>query len=298
MNKYKLIKEYPGSRKLGCIIESDGGSGYDIPDNDSKNCTNFTEASFYPIDQPEFWEKVIEKDYEILSYYAKGISGKEVDYVNPNYIWKPQSSNSWVRFVNSKFVTAPYTTEEISNHSGYGIHSVIRLSDGEIFTVGDITKSEGKVINEFEIKDNELKVWIVNPAYSCPSKGGHHPMDGGNMGWNHLKNIHLYKKPLFTTEDDIDIFESDTFYFVKFKRGTSIGDIYTVQTTFNRGLQGFRYEPEIEKYFSTEEEARGYIFMNKPCLSMQDLIDVKIISTNKSKFKTLIEKLVKFKLKP
>ena len=46
--KYILKKEYPGSPKLGNIID---------------NLENDWIENY-----PEFWEEVVEKDYEILSY--------------------------------------------------------------------------------------------------------------------------------------------------------------------------------------------------------------------------------------
>ena len=58
MKKYKLIKEYPGSPELGTSIDMV------TPD------TYFTYHNSKPIqlkDYPEYWEEVVEKDYEILT---------------------------------------------------------------------------------------------------------------------------------------------------------------------------------------------------------------------------------------
>lgn len=52
MKKYKLIKKYPGSPKLGFIIEN----GY--------YCD---QLYINPKDYPNNWQEVVEKDYEILS---------------------------------------------------------------------------------------------------------------------------------------------------------------------------------------------------------------------------------------
>ena len=63
MTKYKLIKEYPGSPKLGFEISE-------------RYCATIKEGNFLTpspiswvdvINNPEFWQKIEEKDYEILS---------------------------------------------------------------------------------------------------------------------------------------------------------------------------------------------------------------------------------------
>src|SRR5690606_32045441 len=85
----------------------------------------------------------------------------------------------------------------------YPIYSVKRLSDGEIFTIGDDcitrTKHYGK-IKLFEICNDKLYIKSdqnISSAYTC------------NI--NDLKPI---KKPLFTTEDGVDVFENDVYYRV------------------------------------------------------------------------------------
>lgn len=74
-----------------------------------------------------FWEEIVEKDYEILSYYAKNIGGKGDNYVDPTYIWIEtyKGNGKWSR---GGHITAPYSTNEMENHNGYGIHSIKRLS--------------------------------------------------------------------------------------------------------------------------------------------------------------------------
>ena len=51
--KYKLIKKFPGSAPVGTIIDLD-----DVAFGITCNYTNY----------PEFWEEIIEKDYERLLY--------------------------------------------------------------------------------------------------------------------------------------------------------------------------------------------------------------------------------------
>ena len=97
--KYKLIRTYPGSLKLNTIIEIH-------PEQ---------ETGYYS-ENIQFWQEVIEKDYEILATVGDNDSLKQT------------------------------------------IYSVKRLSDGEIFTIGDTVKCEdckGK-ITLLEIYDNDI----------------------------------------------------------------------------------------------------------------------------------------------
>ena len=98
--KYKLIKEYPGSPELGIIAEE----------------------RYVMKDQPEYWEEVVEKDYEIL----------------------------------------------ISRVVPQEILSVKRLSDGEVFTIGDevmwdLTQLPGQTQFRFLSKDNITSVYNLIP---------------------------------------------------------------------------------------------------------------------------------------
>ena len=82
--RYKLIKKFPGSAPVGTIIDLD-----DVAFGITCNYTNY----------PEFWEEIVEKDYEILEY--KSIQGLHCEkgqycfdvvsqYGNPNewFIYK------------------------------------------------------------------------------------------------------------------------------------------------------------------------------------------------------------------
>ena len=121
MKKYKLIKTYPNSPALGTIISADKGTniyfhkGFQI-------C--------YPDKFTEFWEEVVEKDYEILKQ----------EYV-PGYCYHGNQ-----------------------NPNQYKIISIKRFSDGEVFTIGDNTnfgkiqgfniKNSSKLIIEYYRKGN------------------------------------------------------------------------------------------------------------------------------------------------
>jgi hypothetical protein len=120
--KYKLIKKYPGSDPVGTIVTGYGKDGWY-----SKGPGGKTYDWTLVVYNPEYWEEVVEKDYEILSFKQdSGITD----------LWT-KFSGGWSRNVNGYPATAPYTLEDILKNNLYTIHSVKRLSDGEVFTVGD-----------------------------------------------------------------------------------------------------------------------------------------------------------------
>ena len=243
--KYILKKEYPGSPKLGTIINDSkttlGISYYE-------NCKGFIE------NYPEFWELVVEKDYEILEL-------------------------SLQRSIKHQIVSALENSEDYTisllSCNGNKIHSVKRLFDGEIFTIGDKIDF---VINSNLRKDtiHKIKSIELNPNGIV--------FRAENSSWsNYLNEISKIKKPLFTTEDGLDIFEGMSFYYVCQEL-----ELYnTICCTDEKKYKN-------AKQFSTKEKAEEYILLNKPCLSYNEVLNATKIR-NKNTFETL-KNLVKSKI--
>jgi hypothetical protein len=216
MKKYKLIKEYLGSREVGTIVEKCTFTGSGVIGNNKlyTNRKGFGVES--PENYPEFWEEVIEKDYEIISYVAKD---------NPTNI----------------------TTKRRGAHlheEYWTIHKVKRLSDGEVFTVGDSVKvyeySYIKNITEIIINSNPLVkegIWLRYDS-----------------GSSHLSHATKAKQPIFLTHDGKDIFAGDIVWYVNKENLYHDHAIVISQSTFNSN---------IHAYFLTEEEAKEYIKKNK-----------------------------------
>jgi hypothetical protein len=218
--KYKIIKEYPGSPSLGCVI--------------NKETLNWSAIKNYS----EFWEEVIEKDYEILSILIR-------------------RSDKHQQTIVSSTDSDDYITSLI-NCDGNSIHSIKRLSDGEIFTIGDNVKSSTcnvpNTILSIELINNKIRVYPRNSFY-------------------YLNDVKKVKQPLFKTEDGVDIFESDKTYYVfndlthqcnsSFQNKWEVLGGYVQNYNFNKGN-------EYYKVFSTKEKAEEYIVNNKPCLSLND----------------------------
>ena len=240
--KYKLIKLLPfeNSPRIGYTSE---------PHLSQKDEDHYWNGLWFnPENYPEFWEEVVEKDYEILS--LKSIhSTIVIDYKNGGgaYIKGTfeaiyKSKDKWIKsFLTSKV---------------WVIHSVKRLSDGEVFTISD--KTNFGLISKIVINNNSLSFYFEQK--SC--------------GYN-LQTL-IKWKPLFTTEDGVDIFEGDYYYYFRFH-----------SWTFDKAIanQKFHSQDKLSSnslYFSTKEKAEEYILLNKPCLSYGDVQEyLKIKDCNK-----------------
>lgn len=246
MKTYRLIKIYPGSKELGYILKQ-VNNGQDKPNNYYQNGIWFN-----PSEHPEHWQEVkevVEKDYLITGYYQK-----------PNNIHINPIGNFSKGF-----------------ETDYEIYQVKRISDGEVFTIGDkaINNTYSQycgIISEIFIKDNKLQLYLSETI-------------AGNMSL-FLNNAKKHKQPLFTTEDGVDIFEGSDFYSTR-KDGS--GSIIK--------YNGHHLEPASKKCkdfvdFSTKEKAEEYILMNKPCLSFSDIYD-----NLKIKDREFVLKFIKSKIK-
>lgn len=212
MKKYRLIREYPGSPKLGTIL---------------------THEELQYCNWNEYYQEVVEKDYKILSL-ARFCS------IKPTITDVSDYGDGYI--------------EALLKCDNARIHSVKR-NDGEIFTIGD------KVFSEY-VNYTINKIGIVNDKCMVSALYDTNNPNGSRLHYN-LNNLKKAKQPLFTTEDGVDIFDGDYSYGVHNSKFdiVAIKHINTVYVTDNF----------IE--FSTKEKAEEYILMNKPCLSINDIIN-------------------------
>jgi hypothetical protein len=220
MKKIKLIKLYPGSPKnLGITLTPK----VDVNNNDANNF--YWEGSWFnPSDFPEFWEEVIEKDYEVL----------------------------------------------ISKVVPQEILSVKRLSDGEVFTVGDRAMTQGSrgghSIRQFRVKQ---KCNVRTPMPGIFIKDG---IDRIWIDWeegcggNWLESTEKLKQPIFLTHDGKDIFPEDTVWYVN-KENLYYNYIITQATV--------TFRSDINAYFLTKEAASDYINKNKVLFTTEDGVGIK-----------------------
>lgn len=247
--KYKLIKTYPGSPKLNSEITNkkiECPNWYYL----SNACLSIVEN---PENYPEFWELVVEKDYEILSYIT--VESEIIKYKDLD--------------INDDCNCDKYLK----------IHSIKRLSDNQIFTIGDFVNN--RTISSFSLN------WIQTGfKIHCDNVGKGNINDGCFFELKDLKHI---KQPLFTTEDGVDIFEGDEYYYIN----SNFNDPWKIINTKADCPDIINKNDLNYKRFSTKEKAEEYILLNKPCLSINDIIkNLTIIDGIKT-----LQDLVKSKIK-
>lgn len=214
-----------------------------------------------------YWEEVVEQEYEILSYECLNRSG---ECSEPRQIFHKE--------INGLFTCNKVTLSEegIKRNfyekgiSGFIIHSIKRLSDGEIFTVGNFVnfntgtgicytysnevtpnKSYGRhcKITSIKVSDNKLKILTdYNPFY--------YSIDS----FSKIKHI-------LTTEDGVKVIEG--IYVFSVSKNFSINKNIAGNTVFKDCL-----------VFSTKEKAEEYILENKPCLSIAEIKNISAVTDN------------------
>ena len=234
-NRYRLVKEYPGSPKLGTIL---------------------THEELQYCNWNEYYQKVIEKDYKILSL-------ARLCTIKPTITDVSDYGDGYI--------------EALLKYDKARIHSVKR-NDGEIFTIGD------KVVG---YNNSIAKIKTIDLVGEISLNIGTDKSEGFS-----LNNIKKAKQPLFTTEDSVDIYEGDTYWWVntnfweaRKEKITNIREHNAQETGYNVGGN-----------FSTKEKAEEYILYNKPLLTLKDIEELLCKNTSSyflEKFKKRAQKLNK-----
>lgn len=294
MKKYKLIKEYPGSIKLGEILEVDEHAGYiTVSIFCLKDGVRTAIPKSFVLQYPEYWQEVIEKDYEILSF--KSTNGNcfcGIDIVvldkNGNYSWNHPIAMNFSTIGLEKFI----------NNPDWSIHSAKRLSDGKIFTIGDKVKYSNEnsfIINYFTAFDKDKSQIVAGNLIA------NHPDEAE---WSVISKINHCKQPLFTTEDGVEIFEGDEYYFtnnVEFNLEKPYSKIRNKKAAIT-DIEAEKNYPNTWKNFSTKKAAEEYIIMNNPCLSLNDIENTWSTMTGdtnvfRNTFRNVLKNTIKSKLK-
>jgi hypothetical protein len=159
------------------------------------------------------------------------------------------------RYKNDEWDRSWTYNELLNNPKGYSIHSVKRLSDGSIWTIGDqiewATCNNHGTIEGFEVSPRNNQ--MLAKHYS-----------GGVSIMNIRKQT---IEPLFTTEDGVEIFHEHYMVWVVNSAWALMHKSVTQKLLWDD-------RPELEgcfKYFSTEEAANDYVNCNKPALCVKDI---------------------------
>ncbi len=224
------MKKYKHKKTGDIVLLSDNTNGAHI---------SFLGDQIIPrryIENSNDWEEIVEKDYQILSYYDKA---------NECY-YKPDSQlkGKWCK----RDGEAPFFTEDkLTDYCN--IHSIKRLSDGEVFTIGD-------TVDGFFDKE----CIISSIKFDCVDKLRlFYDKDCRNMNLSDAKHT---KQPLFTTEDGVEIFEENIPLFIVAKDSYYLADVESSKSYRNA---------EKWYWFSTKEKAQEYIDYNKPKYSLKDI---------------------------
>jgi len=199
---------------------------------------------------PEFWEEVEEKNYEILKVKA----------APTHYAY---SLNTF----NSRIFDYDATNK---NLDVWDIYSVKRLSDNEVFTVGDIVeisfdKSKYDTCyacsnqNNTKGKIKDIQISSDNNDLHTHESAPHGLYFRINTYWIPLQYIDVIKELLFTTEDDIDIYKNDKYWLV-------------TEGLYIRSTHGGNTDlPEYRARFSTKKKAEQYVDYHRVKFSEKDI---------------------------
>lgn len=310
MKEYKLLKKYPSlatdwevGMKVGL---GDRNYGYSPCAGNYSDCRKLDNSEVE--NNSEFWEEVVEKDYEILSF------------LNPDNKEEYTFECGVLFAYAGSYRSLSYCMEH------YKIQSVKRLSDGHIFQIGNRAKTAGKsnyshIITSFEVKQKITGKHIDNTwIYDGVDRIWLNWEE--NAGGNWLESSEKVKEPLFIPFDGEKIYKGHAFYAVDnyfnewyipcygsdnleipsswvifadknkaeeyirtFKNYKTVdgkqikeGDVFycydnkrfkCIETKFGQ----FKSSKWDGKRYRTKEEVEELILMNKPCLSLNDLLD-------------------------
>lgn len=203
---------------------------------------------------PEFFEEIRDLDYKVLKLRSLVTNDVIVSVKNNlNEIYDLTGSFS-------------YSLKEIIEnwcvkYKSWEIYSIQRVSDGEVFTIGDIVQdSSTDELTNFKFQ--RIVHFNYGDAIICNSESG------TTMP---LKCIR-HAKPLFLTEDGFKIFEGDDWFCIDvsdFEFGVYLGGKNGSGSKGRLNLEDLNI-----KRFSTKEKAQEFLLLNKPCLSLKNIKSV------------------------
>lgn len=227
----------------GFVYRKISGSDWDIDNSIYKFAVN--ESDIGEGKRFQIVKEEVKKDFEILKFIKGNNTYNVLEDGNllhdiPEYknIKTNPSATHWTRAIER----------------GYNTHSVKRLSDGEVFQLGD---SISHIINDKISKITKINL-IRDKIYFST---GIWESETGVI----LNNAVKAKPVLFVTEDGKEIREGDEYYYVLEPINNYI------MGKNNCTKFGISLDRKGIKYFSVKEAAENYIILSKPCLSINDL---------------------------
>jgi hypothetical protein len=150
-------------------------------------------------------------------------------------------------------------------------------------------------LGHLAILDESVKYYNLGTTTRSLDYIENHPENWQHVCYKCHENVYTCKsfgckQAILITEDGVDIFENNTSIYIL--------DKFTIRHIKHKD---FNVISKYVKYFSTKEKAEEYILMNKPCLSLQNVLEItnKMISFHPDReiIKRELTKIVKQKLK-
>ena len=202
---------------------------YDIRDNQNKLSGYFPSEM---IEGSNDWELQIEKDYEILSF----LNSEDPKH---NFVATKREDGKF-RFADTKmgFEESDFIRDK------HPIHSVKRISDGQVFVLGDkVAPFKSSKFGEI----GEFIITVFNTVYVT---------DKYKTWGIDLSDIKKKPLPIFTTEDGVDMYGDEDLWEVYGKEEKSIAPVRA------KILIDYLESPN-RKAFSTKEAAQEYLDKEK-----------------------------------
>jgi len=190
------------------------------------------------------WEEIIQKNYEILSYKAE--------------------------LVNEVSKASQFSDTQFGGNSYWKINSIRRLSDNEVFSIGDeLVDTFNRNHGKFTLKEIEFENAPVDKDTGKLSFVHTHPILGK---WILLERLEKAKPVLFVTEDGKDVFEDDNFWTLYLPGYTGTFPDWSIRERNQQLHLQIDLKNDFVKRFSSFEKAQDYIILNKPVLSINDVL--------------------------
>ena len=185
------------------------------------------------------------KEYEILEFSVDYLGDSNIVFyklTEPNvYRKKGTDFPIWFDILNTQ------------KEKSFKIKRVRRLSDGEVFSIGDevVVGVRKGVIGKF-ISAERLQLSCVDcePCYN-------------------LSELQKAKQPILTTTDGVDVYEN-TSIWILFEQTWRLSNIPSCKN-MHQELTSDR-SANTYKYFSTKEAAEQYVHWNKKQFSLADIM--------------------------
>jgi hypothetical protein len=300
MRKFKLIKSYPGSPKVGTIIEENSGlnclqEGYDWTFVSSKNIKDY----------PEFWSEVKERSKKLQKWINKH---KDPDSSLSALAHRLNFEMDIELFEELEGYTAREKAENLikewlKEEKEYEVLTLIPRGGAEEEGVIEVEETYDGYVNLYKDKEDFIKCFTEH-VYDIHSikrtsdnqiltlgdklKGfdKYDLIDGffenhkGNKLWvstnkekGHGCALSVAQKEdreaLFVTEDGAKIFEGDEYYHLDTNTWILSKEIEAEK----EDVEGYRENPQ-DLFFSNKVAAEKFILFNKKSLRLKDVFQV------------------------